>query len=173
MKRIAEFYKVSFAQFEKDYIALTGDTKTLHGDLKTMYDNIKLPSRATDGSAGYDFYLPYEISLKCGQRQLVATGIRFSCKKDWAMLLMSKSGLGSKHRLQLDTCVSLIDSDYFYSENEGHILAPLIYDIRDDKQTLTLPVGKGFVQGVFIRFGITKSDYTAGRRNGGFGSTNA
>lgn len=171
MKRIAEFYKVSYERFKQDYLLLNKDSQLSDDQIKAMYDGIKLPRRATNGSAGYDFFLPYDLSLKPGQRTMVPTGVRFWCKQDWALLLLSKSGLGSKYRLQFDTCVSLIDSDYYYGDNEGHIWIPLIYDFREKDQELNLPAGKGFVQGMFVRFGITKSDKINSKRNGGFGST--
>lgn len=170
MDRIAEFYKVSYEQFKKDYIAINGNN-VVDTELKKMYDEIKLPKRATTGSAGYDFYLPYAISLKAGEELTIPTGICFECQQDYAMLFMSKSGLGTKSRLQLNTCVSLIDSDYFYSDNEGHILARVIHDSRDKDAVLSLPAGKSFLQGVFVKFGVTKSDEAKGIRNGGFGST--
>lgn len=170
MKKIAQFYKVSFQQFKTDYQAIMKDEKT-EQELKEMYDNIKLPSRATTGSAGYDFFLPFPISLKAGEEITIPTGIRFKCKKDWAMLFMSKSGLGSKNRLQLNTAISLIDSDYYYSDNEGHILSKIIHDTRKPDEILSLPAGKSYLQGVFIKFGITKTDKSKGKRNGGFGST--
>ena len=166
MIKVAEFYKVSLEQFEKDYRALV-DKNIENGDLKAIYDQIKLPSRATTGSAGYDFFLPYKISLKAGEEIMIPTGIR----KDYGLFILSKSGLGSRSRLQLNTCISLIDSDYFYSDNEGHMLFKLIHDSRDPKAVLTLDAGKSFVQGVFIRYGITESDNASGVRNGGLGST--
>ena len=173
MKRVAEFYKVSFEQFEKDYKEINPTSTLTHAEMKDMYDKIKLPSRATTGSAGYDFFLPHAITLKAGEQIVVPTGIRFECKQDYALYMFSKSGLGNRSRLQLNTCVSIIDSDYFYSDNEGHIIACLIHDSRDPKAVLTLPAGKGYFQGVFIKFGITRSDKTLGRRNGGLGSTNS
>lgn len=171
MERIAEFYKVSYNQFKKDYEVINGKNNISEDELKSMYDLIKLPKRATTGSAGYDFYLPYPIKLKAGEEITIPTGVRFECEQDYALLFMSKSGLGSKNRLQLNTCISLIDSDYFYSDNEGHILARVIHDARNADAVLELPAGKSFLQGVFIKFGITKSDNADGKRNGGFGST--
>lgn len=170
MKKVAEFYKVSFNQFKTDYEAIFGNTKS-EEELKEMYESIKLPKRATTGSAGYDFFLPFPIELKAGEEITIPTGIRFKCKQDWAMLFMSKSGLGSKSRLQLNTAISLIDSDYYYSDNEGHILSKIIHDTRKPDEILSLPAGKSYLQGLFIQFGITYSDKAKGKRNGGFGST--
>lgn len=61
MPRIAEFAKVSFNQFETAWknTFLTDDA-----EIRRIYDSIRLPSRATSGSAGYDFYTPVDISLK-------------------------------------------------------------------------------------------------------------
>lgn len=171
MKKIAEFYKVSFEQFEKDYKEINKNSTVTTEELKEMYNNIKLPLRATTGSAGYDFYLPHPITLRAGEEITIPTGIRFWCKKDYALFMFSKSGLGSRNRLQLNTCVSIIDSDYFYSDNEGHIMACMIHDSRDKDAILSLPAGKGYFQGVFMKYGITKSDKASGKRNGGLGST--
>ena len=52
MNKIAQFEKVSFEQFEKDWLKCFPDTE----NVKEIYDSIKLPKRATTGSAGYDFY---------------------------------------------------------------------------------------------------------------------
>ncbi len=170
MKRIAEFYKVSFEQFSKDYKALVGEIDD--ATLVEMYNNIKLPQRATTTSAGYDFYLPFAIKLKANEQMMIPTGIRAFMKDDYALLIMPKSGLGTKNRLQLNNTIGLIDSDYYYINNEGHILTKIIHDNRDDKAaTLELPAGKSYIQGVFIKFGITRSDKVTTKRSGGFGST--
>ena len=172
MNRIAEFYKVSYEQFKKDYLNLFPNNNLTEEEIKTMWENIKLPQRATSGSAGYDFYLPFEISLKAGEQITIPTGIRFQCEQEYALFVFSKSGLGTKNRLQLNTTVSIIDSDYFYSDNEGHMMYRIIHDSKNLDDVLNLAQGKGFLQGVFIAYGITKGDNATGKRNGGFGSTN-
>ena len=50
MKRIARFEKVSLSEYEK-------------AAPKELYESIKLPARATAGSAGYDFFAPESFSL--------------------------------------------------------------------------------------------------------------
>lgn len=172
MKRIAEFYKVSYNQFSKDYKNINPNSTLSEGELKAMYDAIKIPERSTSGSAGYDFFLPYAISLKAGEEITIPTGIRFKCRKDYGLFMISRSGLGTRNRLQLNTAISLIDSDYYYSSNEGHIMTRIIHDSRNPKDVLSLEAGKGYLQGIFVQYGITKSDKCAGTRNGGFGSTN-
>ena len=73
--------------------------------------------------------------------------------------------------MQLNNTVGIVDSDYFYSDNEGHIFAKITNDAKEDK-TLYMKQGEGFLQGIFLPFGITEDDEVAAKRNGGFGSTN-
>ena len=88
----------------------------------------------------------------------------------WVLSLYPRSGLGFKYRLQLDNTVGIIDGDYYYSDNEGHIFAKITNDSRNEK-TVEIPAGTGFMQGIFTEFGITVDDEADGVRNGGFGST--
>ena len=54
MKRVAKFYKVSKERFKEDLDkAVPGFTDA---EIDELYDQVKLPARATKGSAGYDFY---------------------------------------------------------------------------------------------------------------------
>lgn len=171
MNRIAKFEKVSLEQFSKDFKSLNPNSNLSESEIQTIYENIKLPARATKMSAGYDFYLPFAIELQPNQDIIIPTGIRAKIREDYALLIMPKSGLGFKSRLIVYNTAGLIDADYYYSDNEGHIQAKLLYDKRNTTQTLSLPAGKSFVQGFFFPFGITEDDNADGIRNGGFGST--
>ncbi len=161
MQRIAQFEKVSRAQFS----AAVPDAPD------TLYDNIRLPKRATAGSAGYDFYVPFSFTLKAGESITVPTGIRARMQPGWVLMLFPRSGLGFRYRLQLNNTVGVVDSDYYASDNEGHIFIKLTNDSREGK-TLTVQQGEGFAQGIFLPFGVTEDDETDAVRNGGFGSTN-
>ena len=66
--------------------------------------------------------------------------------------------------------VGIIDSDYYNSDNEGHIMAKLTNDGNEGK-TIDIEEGKGYMQGIFVPYGITEDDDAIGIRNGGFGST--
>ena len=168
MKRIAKFYKVSLEQFMKD---VKGDfPQYTEEDIKDIYESIELPKRATKGSAGYDFYSPFSFSMEPGTTMKVPTGIRCEMQEDWVLKLYPRSGLGFKYRLQLNNTVGVIDSDYFYSDNEGHIMAKITNDSKEGK-TVELTSGTGFMQGIFLEYGITEDDDAQGIRNGGFGST--
>ncbi len=161
MKRIAKFEKVSLNQWRRGYSG---------ADAERVYENIVLPKRATSGSAGYDFFAPFDIELKAGETVKVPTGVRVKIADGWLLSLYPRSGLGFKFRLQLDNTVGIIDSDYYFSDNEGHIFAKLTNDSKEGK-TVTISAGTGFMQGIFTEYGITEDDDADGVRNGGFGST--
>jgi dUTP pyrophosphatase len=139
-------------------------------DIRKIYDALKLPLRATAGSAGYDFYAPASFELKPGEQILMPTGIRAKMADGYVLMIFPRSGLGFKYRMQLNNTVGIIDADYFHADNEGHIMCKITNDSHENK-TLSLEAGKGMVQGIFVSFGITEDDEADGIRTGGFGST--
>lgn len=161
MRRIAKFEKVSAAQFTES---------CKQPEPEKIYEAIKLPKRATAGSAGYDFFAPYNITLAPGETVKIPTGIRALIENGWVLKIYPRSGLGFKFRLQLDNTVGIIDSDYSQSDNEGHIFIKITNDSKEGK-TVEIPAGTGFAQGIFLEYGITVDDDADGVRNGGFGST--
>lgn len=167
MKTIAEFEKVSFEQFEKDFKAAFPEIE----DVRAVYDQIRLPSRATAGSAGYDFFAPIRFTLQSGEGLLIPTGIRAKMEAGWVLQLFPRSGLGFKHRLQLDNTVGIIDSDYYGASNEGHIMIKLTCDAKDSGHGCTVEQGSGFAQGIFLPYGLAKEEEVHTVRDGGFGST--
>lgn len=138
--------------------------------IKAIYEEIKLPKRATKGSAGYDFFTPIAIELKPGETIKIPTGVRAKMDENWVLKLYPRSGLGFKYRLQLNNSVGIIDSDYYYSDNEGHIFVKITNDTNEGR-TVNIEKGDGFIQGIFLEYGITVDDDADGIRNGGFGST--
>ncbi len=168
MKRIAQFFKVSPELFlqamKEDFPQYTEE------DIKDMYESLELPKRATKGSAGYDFFAPFAFSLPPGATIKIPTGVRAKIDENWVLKLYPRSGLGFKYRLQMNNTVGIIDSDYYYSDNEGHIFVKITNDSKEGK-TVDVGAGIGFVQGIFLEYGITIDDDADGVRNGGFGST--
>ena len=131
MKRFAKFHKVSKERFTADWVDTFAQSKE---EAERVYEAIRLPKRATAGSAGYDFFAPAEFTLKPGETVKIPTGIRV--------------------------------------EMEGLIFAKITNDSNEDK-TLTIPADTGFMQGIFVEYGITVDDDATEIRNGGFGSTTA
>lgn len=170
MNRVGLFEKVSFNTFFRDLKELTNIED--EEKAKDIYKRISLPQRATKGSAGYDFFMPFWIELNPNESVIIPTGIRCYMLEDWVLSLFPRSGLGFKYRMQLDNTCGIIDSDYYYSSNEGHIMVKITNDTRDNK-ILTLDCNDRFVQAIFHPFGITFNDEINNIRNGGFGSTGA
>ena len=168
MQRIARFHKVSREQFTA---AMQEEFPQYSlQDIENMYESLKLPVRATRGSAGYDFFSPFAFSLAPGTTIKIPTGIRAEIEENWVLKLYPRSGLGFKFRLQMNNTVGIIDSDYFHSDNEGHIFVKITNDTNEGK-TVEVAAGTGIVQGIFLEYGITVDDAAEGIRNGGFGST--
>lgn len=168
MLRVAKFEKVSLKRFVNDWIA-TFPQQTLEQAVMA-YESIRLPQRATSGSAGYDFFAPVGFELPAGGNIKIPTGIRALIEDGWVLTLYPRSGLGFKYRFQLDNSVGVIDSDYARSDNEGHIFLRMTNDNREGLG-LRVPSGTAVAQGIFLPFGITADDEVQTVRNGGFGST--
>ena len=160
MQKVAQFMKVSPERFAADWTF----------DAPNPYDALKLPRRATSGSAGYDFYSPLDFSLAPGEFIKIPTGIRARIDEGWVLTLYPRSGQGFKYRLQLYNSVGVIDSDYFGAANEGHIQIKIV-NANEEGKTLTVSRGEAFAQGVFLPYGITVDDDATDPRTGGFGST--
>lgn len=168
MKRIAKFHKVSMEQFLEGWKDCF--PQRTEEEAREVYEQLKLPRRATRGSAGYDFFSPVTFVLAPAETIKIPTGIRAQMESEWVLKCYPRSGLGFKYRLQLNNTVGIIDSDYFYSDNEGHIFAKITNDSNEDR-TVTVEAGTGIMQGVFVEYGITVDDDATEIRNGGLGST--
>lgn len=175
-KRVAKFEKVSLEQFIEDckkclpQLARPEMSEISDMALKSIWERIKLPKRATKGSAGYDFFLPFTVSFSEGEAMKFPTGIRCNINEGWMLQCFPRSGLGFKHKLTLDNTVGIIDQDYYFSDNEGHIHCKMT---KNTPGVLILDEGKAFMQGILLPYGIAVDDDADGVRNGGFGSTDS
>ena len=157
--KVARFTRVSEAQYAE---AMAGR------DGAMPLEEIPLPRRATAGSAGYDFVSPLEVTVPPEGTALIPTGIRAEMDSGWVLLLFPRSSLGFRHGLRLSNTVGVIDSDYAFAKNEGHIMVKL-------RNPLSAPVtigrGERFCQGVFLPFGTAAEEEDFTERSGGIGST--
>lgn len=162
---IATFEKVSFEQYLNDRRKMSADGEI--SAVRREWEAIRLPERATAGSAGYDFFLPMPVCF--GKDSVILpTGIRAKIDPGWFLMCCPKSGLGFKYRMRLENTVGVVDADYYFSTNEGHILAKV-----HAKHPFHLGAGDKFMQGIFLPYGVTTYDAATATRNGGFGSTGA
>lgn len=127
---------------------------------------IKLPTRASEHSAGYDFYSPVDITIEPNQSALIFTDVKACMYYDNVLMLFVRSSMG-KHPVVIANGTGIIDSDYYSNpDNDGNIgfrllnLGTTPYEIK---------VGDRIGQGVFLKYGTVKDDNTTTTRRGGFG----
>ena len=165
-----KFEKISEAQFFKDFEEYISDEVLDTRDALAVYNAIKLPQRATKGSAGYDIFAPYDIESPPKGTVKIPTGIRVHLDNDKFLAVYPRSGLGFKYKMQLYNSIGVIDEDYVFSDNEGHIWCKFYNDSPDGK-TIAIKQGEGMCQGIIQQFFKVYDDETDGIRNGGIGST--
>lgn len=138
-----------------------------------------IPKRQTFGSCGYDFYAPEDIVLTPGEWTTIDTGVRFDGKESvvslidspeylfqagWFMLIVPRSGFGSKYGFRLRNTVGIIDMDY----------RDTIKATMTAEAPLTISKGERFMQGIILPFGVFENeDKPTSERKGGHGSTGA
>lgn len=163
--RVGEFEKTSALQF------MVAASEIFQGDrdeLVSLYEQIELPTRTTSGSAGYDIHSPFSFTLKPGETIKIPSGIRVRIEDGWWLGCLPRSSIGFKYRVSLDNTMGVIDSDYYYAENEGHIFIKLT---NHGDKPLSVAAGDRLVQAIFLPYGITYSDNAKAARSGGIGST--
>lgn len=157
---------------------------------------INLPQRSTKNSAGYDFEVAEETTVKSlpmalvkelfaffrGKTEwdfdrvkkalkptLVPTGIKSYMGEEEVLYLFNRSSNPLKKLLFLGNGVGVIDSDYYGNpDNDGHIMFQFINLLPFD---LVLNKGEKVGQGVFSTFLKADGDNANGDRVSGFGST--
>lgn len=167
MNQVGNFSRVSYGEWER---AIKSQTDAITEDaVIDMYNTLKLPKRATSGSAGYDLYSPIWVELAPGEDVIFPLGIRAEIDDGWFLGIVPRSGLGFKYYTRLANTFGVIDSDYVNSDNEGHIMMKLRNE--SNEKTVTIHRGDAIAQAIFLPYGITYNDDATGARNGGFGST--
>lgn len=176
------FLKVSYEQWRKDVTKFIPEKEHDEAFMKESYEKIKIPVRATQKSAGYDFSIPYSWTANaCDNdnkkipRKLLLTGIRWVPSSltniDIVLMLYPRSGLANKYGLRLSNSTGVIDADYHNANNEGHIMINIESSAVDQEHTFD--AGERVVQGIFLPFLVDESVYDVPTQNriGGHGST--
>lgn len=177
IQRMAQFEKVSYAQFKKDWLDTFAhryndmDKDIIETIIKNIYDSIKLPKRATNGSMGYDFFSPCNLMIPVDKSAKIPTGIKCYIEEGWGLQVYPRSSYGFKYGVHLANTVGVIDLDYYNNRNnEGHIFIKLVND-SELANLIDIKSGDAFCQGIFTPYGITYDDDVSEIRQGGIGST--
>lgn len=184
-KRFVESYEL---QYHKD------TSKRL-----PMYNQLiegELPCRSTMQSAGYDFRIPYDLSVKAGEIYIVGTGVKWNSgdtelgrKRDLVsndgitalmrdhlpikteqvyLALYPRSSYGFKYGFHLLNTTGIIDADYYSNpENDGHIMVGFT-----TTKDMELKSGDKFCQGIITPYFVCRDEVVpTSVRTGGTGST--
>ena len=140
--------------------------EVVKNEFKKNEGEIKLPTRASEHSAGYDFYSPVNVTIEPNQSVMIWTDVKAHMYYDNVLLLNVRSSMG-KHPIMIANTQGWIDSDYWSNpDNDGNIgfrlfnLGTTPYEIK---------VGDRIGQGMFVNYGTTMNDKTTTKRSGGFG----
>lgn len=156
----------------------------------------ELPCRSTLQSAGYDFRIPYDLSVKAGETYVVGTGVKWNASdtclahrkkmiyinnditgfsqdpdiqtEQTFLALYPRSSYGFKYGFHLLNTTGIIDADYYANpENDGHIMVAF-----STTKDMELKAGDKFCQGIITPYFICNNEVTpTSVRTGGTGST--
>lgn len=96
--------------------------------IKKVRENAKIPTRGTDGAAGFDLYacIDEPLTLNQGDTALIPTGIAIAVPDGYAAFIHSRSGLAIKRGICLLNSVGVVDSDY-----RGEVCVGVIKAIKE------------------------------------------
>ncbi|WP_300924590.1 dUTP diphosphatase [uncultured Clostridium sp.] len=131
---------------------------------------IKLPTRADVGSAGYDFYSPCDFTISPGQTRIIPMDVKVYMEQDEVLMLYIRSSIGIKKQVVLTNGTGVVDSTYYNNpDNDGNMHVALT---NYSNNTWEFKVGERLMQGVFMKYFITDDDQPlAQTRIGGIGSS--
>lgn len=131
--------------------------------------DIQIPSRGTNKSAGYDFYLLEDITIKAKSSIKIKTGIKSYMQDDEFLSIYVRSSIGIKGII-LKNIVGIIDADYYGNDNNDGEIIFFLENLSDTD--FSFQKGDRLAQGIFQQYLLVDNDETKEQRIGGYGSTN-
>jgi len=82
--------------------------------IKQLAPGVKLPARATPGSAGYDIAacIEEDVVIAPGETQMIGAGFAIALPAGHVAYIYARSGLGITYGIVPANCVGVIDADY-------------------------------------------------------------
>lgn len=127
---------------------------------------IKLPTRATKHSAGYDFYSPIDIVIPPHEMVMIWSDIKAHMYYDNVLIINVRSSMG-KQPIMIANTQGWIDQDYYGNESNDGNIGFRLFNLGDTPYEIK--AGDRIGQGIFIKYGTIKGDNTKTKREGGFG----
>lgn len=139
--------------------------------IKLLSETATVPTRATDGSAGYDLRADIEKpqTLRPGEIFAVPTGVAIALPdKNYVAVVCARSGLAIKHGIALANGVGIIDSDYRGELKVGLInLGGKEFVIEPNERIAQMLIMPVLTPELLVCDDISETE----RGSGGFGST--
>lgn len=131
-----------------------------------LHEEATIPTRATQSSAGYDFYANEDVIIPANTTMLVKTDISFEGMNEHQfMMLTLRSSVGLKTPLMMANGVGIIDSDY-----AGRPIGLILYN--SSKYPYGVRKGDKVAQGIILCYDTVAGEIKPKtERQGGFGST--
>lgn len=132
---------------------------------------ITLPTRADTRSAGYDFYIPKDLTLLPMQKTIIFTDVKAYMQQDEVLEIYIRSSLAIKQGVMLSNNVGIVDASYYNNENnDGNIAIPLV---NTTGRAVELKAGDRIAQGIFKKFLVAdeEEEVLTSKRIGGLGSS--
>lgn len=154
----------SFIKINKEVIMNLFENFELNVEL---VDDGIMPTRATKGDVGLDFYTPIDIVIKPNEDALIPLGVKTAFPEGYALVFMEKSGVSVKKKC--DILAKVIDPGY-----RGVVHAHLF---NNSNQDAIFKKGDKVVQGVVfpvwtgVPQKVEEVENNTERGTGGFGST--
>ncbi len=128
-----------------------------------------MPKRATQTSAGYDFYSPIEVVIKPHTMSMIWSDVKAKFNDDEVLITCVTSGMG-KRGLILANGIGVIDCDYYSNENNDGNIGFMLLNLSDNE--ILIKQGDKIGQGIFTKyFSVDNEEEVLEVRKGGFGST--
>ncbi len=142
--------------------------EVVRDDMRRTNGEIKLPTRATEDSAGYDFYSPIHAIIPPMQSKMIWTDVKAKFNKGEVLLLDVRSSMG-KHPIMLSNTIGVIDEGYYENEENDGNIGIRLFNLGENYYEIN--IGDRIAQGILINFLTFDDDKANKKRTGGFGHT--
>lgn len=144
------------------------DTRLTDIKIQSLSEEVVIPTLATNGSVGFDFYSLDTLIIEPMSSTLIHTGLAFELPANIELQIRSRSGLSVKYNVFVLNAPGTIDSDY-----RGEVMICL-YNLG--KEPFSIKKGDRVAQGVLNtvvlpRFVKVNTLSHTERGSNGFGST--
>jgi dUTP pyrophosphatase len=111
LRRFCDEVTAEESQKVSEYITKKGGGQ-MNVNIKRLHDDARIPTYATDGSAGFDLYAVEDVIIAPGETAKIPLGLAFEIPQGFVMYVMMRSGIALRTKLRQSNGIGVIDSDY-------------------------------------------------------------